>query len=123
MGVDDLLHLSMVPTYRDGSLGLALPWALIRFLTGGQPADGLAGTLGLAPPVWVGQFRWLLLGAGHGESMGTGMGEPGASSHSLATPSAKKRVTPRGNVGSSPNSSSTSHLTFFLSLPCPVPRF
>ena len=47
--------------------------------------------------------------------MGTGVGEPGVSSQSATMPSTKKRVRPRGYVGSSPNSSSTSNLTCFLS--------
>ena len=75
--------------------------------------DGLAGNLGQVPPTQVGQHWGSSLGTNHGESMGTGVEELGVSSHSLAMPSARKSVRPGGNVGSSPNSLSTSKLTCF----------
>ena len=67
-----------------------------------QPADAWTGSLGLASSIWV---RWCW-GPSEGDSCGvtSGMGVmvPGVSSHSSAEPSARKRVRPRGNMGSSP---------------------
>ena len=54
------------------------------------------------------------LGDGLGEFIGMGVKELEASSHSLAAPSSMKRVRPRGNVGLSHNSPSTSNLTSFF---------
>ena len=64
-----------------------------------------------------------LSGGSCGESLGMAVKGLGASSHSSAMPSARKRVRPWGNVGSSPRSPSTSNLTCFLSSPQPVLRY
>ena len=53
-------------------------------------AEGLAGTLGRAPSVQVGQCWGPVLGGGHGDSKVKGVEGLGASSHSLAIPPAKK---------------------------------
>ena len=81
----------------------------------GKDWDGWAGgwtrALGLVPPVWVGQCWEPLQGDTCKDSSGMG---PGASSHSSAEPSAKKRVRPGTYVRSPFRSPSTSNLTCFF---------
>ena len=76
--------------------------------------DGQTGTLGLAPPVGVELYWGPSVRVGSGESIGPVVVEIRVSDHSTVFPSARKRVMPRGNVGSLPSSSSMLNLTCFF---------
>ena len=76
-----------------------------------QTADGWDGTLGLAPLVGM-ELHWKpSLRVGHGESISHVVVEIKALYCSMVSPLARKRVMPRGNVGSPPSSSSMLNLT------------
>ena len=83
-----------------------------------QAVEGLAGTFGEAPPMWV---RWCWkpsLQGTCGGSTGKGVEGLGVSSHSSTVPPARKVVRSVGSVGSLPKSSShvKPGLFFFWSL-------
>ena len=88
-----------------GSSGLGQDWEV----------DGWAGTLGLAPLVGM-ELHWgPSLRVGHGESVCPVVGEKRVLGHLMVSPSARKGVTPGGNVGLLPSSSSMLNLTCFFS--------
>ena len=108
--VGNVHHLSMDPprevAYRigSGSSGLGWDWS----------ADGWDETLGLAPLVRV-ELHWeSSLMVGHCESVGPVVAEIRMLDCSTVSPLARKRVTPVGNVGSLPNSSSMIKMTCFF---------